>query len=134
MKRILAAALAATMATGIACSETGPTNPATGTPEWETVDRHCDFLGNEQEQGYQGPCVERFDYQADVHSVAFRGREYSIDDYEPMRHELPWMFVTIDGRPAAAYQHHRSWTSYATEDLQVVLDVCDTADQFGGCT
>ncbi len=51
----------------------------------------------------------------------------------PMLHELPWMVIGINGKPAMAYLNHRSWVSYATQDLSIILDVCDTLDDIDMC-
>ena len=113
---------------------TGPLDPTTGVPAWETVERHCDYHENEgRGMTYQGPCQEYLNYKTGEQSVSFKGRKFRIEEYKPDRRNPPWMFLMINGRPAAAYALHRSWVSYTPMDVKYKLDVCGEADQFGSC-
>jgi hypothetical protein len=112
---------------------TGPVDPKTGVPEWETVDRHCVYSKDREGSTYQGPCKEYNNYKTGEHSILFQTRKFTITEYEPMRHELPWLFVKINGHEAVGFERHRSWMSYTTMDFLHVLDVCGEADEFGGC-
>lgn len=117
----------------ILAASTGPVDPRTGVPEWEKIARHCVYYNRKDENSFQGACEEYNNYKTGEHSILMPGRKFAIKDYEPMQHELPWMWLTINGQPAIGYERHRSWISYADAGHQFVLDVCGEADQFGGC-
>lgn len=117
----------------ILAASTGPVDPKTGVPEWEKIPRHCVYYNRKDESSFQGACEEYNNYKTGEHSISIPRHKFAIQDYEPMQHELPWMWLTINGQPAIGYERHRSWISYADAGHQYVLDVCGEADQFGGC-
>ncbi|MCY0966085.1 hypothetical protein [Parathalassolituus penaei] len=110
------------------------------TPLWadeiranDSYQRHCVYTHTASETFWQGACSEEFNYATNEHRVVFEDKSILISDYEPMRHELPWMMLQLNGEAAVAYLHHRSWTSYSSLDLGTALDVCDGPDESGGC-
>lgn len=108
-------------------------NADTGLPETESVERYCVYAGSGGEDVWQGRCTEFFNYSTGEHRVLWKEHDLRLADYEPPRHELPWILLTIDGNSAMGFMHHRSWVSYTTLDLGLMLDVCNQADESGAC-
>mgnify|MGYP001180056650 FL=1 len=121
------------IAAPLAAQETGPTDPATGMPEWERIARQCVFMEDHGAVDYTGPCEEFYDYGTGAHTISFGERSFEIEEVDPMLHELPWMVIGINGAPAMAYLNHRAWISYATNDLSIILDVCERLDEIDMC-
>lgn len=121
-------------ASPLSVAATGPLDPRTGVPTWETINRHCDYV-EDMENGmtYQGPCEEYQNYKTGEQSVSFEGRKFRIEEYRPPRRNPPWFLFRINGQPVIAYSPHRSWMSYTTLDLKRTLDVCGEASLSGGC-
>ncbi|MCW3838075.1 hypothetical protein ACFQ1E_18760 [Sphingomonas canadensis] len=101
-----------------------------GAPAPEVVKRYCTLM-DETGSVYQGKCTETWMDNGVV--IDMPGHKFTVVEYDPMRHELPWMMLMVNGVPAVAYQRHKSWTSYTNFDLKWVLDVCQTAGSTGDC-
>ena len=122
--------LAVALAAPLAAQEAGPTDSETRV---ERIARQCVFMEDHGAEEYTGPCEEFYDYGTGAHTISFGDRSFEIEDVDPMLHELPWMVIGINGAPAMAYLNHRSWISYATQDLSIILDVCDSLDDGEMC-
>jgi len=129
----------------IACSDAAEQTPAEpaadDTPEQaapaepmeETVEtRHCQFDSRSGES-YAGPCTQRYAAGSTVLEVTFPEHEFSIADLDPPQVDWNLRFMQINNEPVIAYVHHRSYTEYTRSDLEYVLHVCESGDEFGTC-